>query len=41
MRQQVEQIAKEGLYHPSFEHDNWGSGAVVDITGWAPHKIVE
>ena len=41
MRQQVEQIAKEGLYHPSFEHDNCGIGAVVDIKGRASHKIVD
>jgi glutamate synthase (ferredoxin) len=30
-----------GLYDPSFEHDNCGIGAVVDIKGRKSHKTVE
>ena len=29
-----------GLYDPSFEHDNCGIGAVIDIKGRASHKLV-
>ena len=29
------------LYEPSFEHDNCGIGAVVNIDGSATHKIVD
>ncbi|MCR4586730.1 MAG: glutamate synthase large subunit [Lachnospiraceae bacterium] len=35
-----EQIRKEGLYDPSFEHDNCGIGAVIDVEGRASHKLV-
>ena len=38
--QQLEQIRKEGLYDPSFEHDNCGIGAVIDIEGRAGHALV-
>ncbi len=29
-----------GLYDPSFEHDNCGIGAVIDVKGRASHKLV-
>ena len=29
-----EKIEKQGLYHPEFEHDNCGIGAVVNINGF-------
>lgn len=29
-----------GLYHPSFEHDACGIGAVVDLKGRPSHKTV-
>ena len=32
---------KKTLYEPSFEHDNCGIGAVVNIDGTANHKIVD
>ncbi|MDD5934260.1 MAG: glutamate synthase large subunit, partial [Clostridiales bacterium] len=35
-----QQIAEKGLYHKSFEHDNCGIGAVVQIKGIATHQIV-
>ena len=28
-----EKIQREGLYSPSFEHENCGIGAIVDIKG--------
>ena len=31
----------EGLYDPSFEHDNCGIGAVVNIKGVKSHGTVE
>lgn len=31
----------EGLYNPSFEHDNCGIGAVVNIKGKKSHSIVD
>ena len=33
-------ILQKGLYDPSFEHDNCGIGAVVDIKGQKSHRIV-
>ena len=33
-------ILQKGLYEPSFEHDNCGIGAVVDIKGKKSHQIV-
>lgn len=30
-----------GLYHPSFEHDACGIGAVVDLKGRPSHKTVD
>ena len=31
----------KGLYDPSFEHDNCGIGAVVNIKGIKTHQTVE
>ena len=33
-------IERTGLYDPSFEHDNCGIGAIVDIKGRKSHKLV-
>ena len=35
------QPAQQGLYDPSFEHDNCGIGAIVNITGVKTHQTVE
>ena len=35
-----ERIEREGLYRPSFEHDNCGIGAIIDIEGRPSHKLV-
>ena len=35
-----QQILENGLYDQSFEHDNCGIGAVVDIKGRKSHQIV-
>ena len=35
------QISSEGLYDDSFEHDNCGIGAIVDIEGRKSHGLVE
>ena len=32
--------SKQSLYDPSFEHDNCGIGAVVNIKGIKSHKTV-
>ncbi len=40
MTQQFEAIRAEGLYNPSFEHDNCGIGAIVDIQGRKSHGLV-
>ena len=32
---------QQGMYDPSFEHDNCGIGAVVNIKGIKSHKTVE
>ena len=36
-----EQAAQQGLYSPSFEHDNCGIGAIVNIKGKKSHQIVD
>ena len=33
-------IRKKGLYDPSFEHDNCGIGAIIDIEGRKSHTLV-
>ena len=40
MNNQMERIRKEGLYDPSFEHDNCGIGAIIDIEGRKSHSLV-
>ena len=40
MNQNQQEIRNKGLYHSSFEHDNCGIGAVVNIKGKANHQIV-
>ncbi len=35
-----DRIQKDGLYDPSFEHDNCGIGAVIDIEGRKSHELV-
>ncbi len=40
MSEQFEKIGNKGLYNPSFEHDNCGIGAIVDIKGRPSHKLV-
>ena len=35
-----EKIEKNGLYRPSFEHDNCGIGAIIDVEGRPGHKLV-
>ena len=35
-----EKIKENGLYDPSFEHDNCGIGAIIDIRGRKSHRIV-
>ena len=39
IRQRKEE-AQRGLYSPSFEHDNCGIGAIVNIEGRKSHQIV-
>ncbi|MCR4657228.1 MAG: glutamate synthase large subunit [Lachnospiraceae bacterium] len=34
-------IREKGLYDPSFEHDNCGIGAIIDIEGRKSHKLVD
>ncbi len=40
MNESDNQNRNQGLYDPSFEHDNCGIGAVIDIKGRASHKLV-
>ena len=40
MDERLLRIRREGLYDPSFEHDNCGIGAIVDIKGRASHALV-
>ena len=34
-------IRQEGLYDPSFEHDNCGIGAIIDVEGRKSHRLVD
>ena len=36
-----ERMRREGLYDPSFEHDNCGIGAIIDVEGRKSHKLVD
>ena len=40
MSGQTDRILKEGLYDPSFEHDNCGIGAIIDVEGRKSHALV-
>ena len=40
MAVQIDRIEREGLYDPSFEHDNCGIGAIIDIEGRKSHGLV-
>lgn len=40
MENTLERLRKEGLYDPSFEHDNCGIGAIIDIEGRKSHALV-
>ena len=40
MERFTERTAPAGLYHPRFEHDACGIGAVVDIRGRKSHQTV-
>ena len=41
-KEQLEQIKNgKGLYDASFEHDNCGIGAIVNIHGKKSHQIVD
>ena len=40
MSVRMERIYREGLYDPSFEHDNCGIGAIIDIEGRKSHALV-
>ncbi|MCR5624728.1 MAG: glutamate synthase large subunit, partial [Lachnospiraceae bacterium] len=40
MTDQLNKIRENGLYNPSFEHDNCGIGAIIDIEGRANHQLV-
>ena len=40
MKGQTDQIREQGLYDPSFEHDNCGIGAIIDVKGRASHALV-
>ena len=40
MKELFEKIQREGLYDTSFEHDNCGIGAIIDIEGRKSHTLV-
>ncbi|MBQ7678325.1 MAG: glutamate synthase subunit alpha, partial [Butyrivibrio sp.] len=40
MSDQWTTIREKGLYDPSFEHDNCGIGAIIDVEGRASHQLV-
>ena len=40
MNRQLEEIREKGLYDSSFEHDNCGIGAVIQMDGKKSHKLV-
>ena len=40
IRDERAHIAEQGMYDSSFEHDNCGIGAVVNIKGIKTHKTV-
>ena len=40
MKKFFEQIEQQGLYRSTFEHDNCGIGAIIDVEGRANHQLV-
>ena len=40
MVQQLTDLQQKGLYDPSFEHDNCGIGAIIDIEGRKSHRLL-
>ncbi len=40
MKEQIKKLRESGLYDASFEHDNCGIGAVIQIDGKPSHKLV-
>ena len=40
MREDYKKIQREGLYDASFEHDNCGIGAIIQMDGVADHQLV-
>ena len=36
----MQELREKGLYHPQFEHDNCGIGAIVNIEGKKNHQLV-
>ena len=41
MQDQMKKIREQGLYRDSFEHDNCGIGAIIDVEGRASHALVD
>ena len=41
MKESVENKIENGLYDASFEHDNCGIGAIINIHGKQSHAIVD
>ena len=40
MSDRLDFIREKGLYDPSFEHDNCGIGAIIDVKGRKSHELV-
>ena len=40
MNTNFEKLRENGLYDASFEHDNCGIGAIIQIDGTPSHKLV-
>ncbi len=41
MNKACENLKKNGLYDPSFEHDNCGIGAIIHVRGEKSHQLVD
>ena len=41
MNKACENLKKNGLYDPSFEHDNCGIGAIIHVRGEKSHGLVD
>ncbi len=40
-KSRFDKVREHGLYDPSFEHDNCGIGAIIDVAGKASHTLVD